>query len=122
MAVANRHLNSGFAESALIRRKLARRSRTLYVHPPRTLTMITKSALPLVAVAFLVSFSNLAADWNQYRGPQHNGISSERIAKWPEAGPKLLWKTPMNGGFSSIAVADGVAATLVLRDKDGVSC
>lgn len=70
----------------------------------------------------LVSLSTLTAgDWPQYRGPAHNGISGEKIAKWPEAGPKQLWKTPLNAGFSSITVADGIAATLILREHEGVS-
>lgn len=61
-----------------------------------------------------------AADWPQYRGPDHNGISKENISKWPESGPKPLWKVPMNTGFSSISVAEGIAATLVAREKSGV--
>src|SRR6059058_1192836 len=60
-----------------------------------------------------------AADWPQYRGPAHDGISQERINKWPESGPKQLWKVPMNTGFSSIAVAEGIATTFVAREKDG---
>jgi outer membrane protein assembly factor BamB len=81
--------------------------------------MITKPALYL-AGATLLTLSSFTADWPQYRGPNHNGVSSEKIGKWPEGGPKLLWKTPLNGGFSSITVADGIATTLVLREKEGV--
>lgn len=82
--------------------------------------MTTKTFLSLDAFALLISISTFAAEWGQYRGPQHNGVSTEHIAKWPESGPKLLWKTPMNAGFSSITAADGIASTLVLRDSDGV--
>ena len=78
--------------------------------------MITNPAFCLA----LLTISTFAADWGQYRGPSHNGISTEKIAKWPEAGPKLLWKAPMNAGFSSISVAEGIASTLVLREKEGV--
>jgi outer membrane protein assembly factor BamB len=77
-------------------------------------------ALRLAGATFIVSFTAGAADWPQYRGPAHNGISSERIAQWPEAGPKALWKAPMTAGFSSIAVDDGIASTLVMREHEGV--
>ncbi|HUS37634.1 MAG TPA: PQQ-binding-like beta-propeller repeat protein [Verrucomicrobiae bacterium] len=80
---------------------------------------MTKSAICLGAV-LLFSSSALSGDWGQYRGPSHDGISSEVVAKWPEAGPKLLWKAPMKAGFGSITVANGIAATLVLRAKEGV--
>jgi outer membrane protein assembly factor BamB len=79
-----------------------------------------KQAFSVITTTLLVSFQSSAADWPQYRGPDHNGISQEKIGKWPEAGAKRVWKTPLNAGFSSIAVGDGVAATLVLREKDGV--
>src|SRR5438105_10042581 len=82
--------------------------------------MTTKSLFVLPIAALLLSRSTPAVDWPQYRGPQHNGISSERIAKWPDAGPKPLWKVPLNAGFSSISVADGIASTLILRNANGV--
>ena len=61
-----------------------------------------------------------AADWTQYRGPNHDGISPEKIAtQWPAAGPRQLWKTPLTGGFSSFAVGSSRAYTLVKRSIDG---
>lgn len=77
--------------------------------------MITKN----LGLAAFFCISALSADWGQYRGPSHDGISTETVAKWPEAGPKLAWKAAMNAGFSSISVAEGIAATLVLREKEG---
>src|SRR5436190_6524107 len=62
-----------------------------------------------------------AEDWPQYRGPKFNGTTSEKIPKsWPDGGPRQVWKTPLNAGFSSFAVAGGQAYTLVLREMDGV--
>ncbi len=62
-----------------------------------------------------------AADWPQYRGPNANGTTSEAIAKaWPASGPRQIWKTPVNAGFSSFAVAGGKAFTLVTRTIDNV--
>lgn len=62
----------------------------------------------------------LAADWPQYRGPNHDGRSPARIASaWPASGPKVLWKAPTPGGFSVFTVADTRAFTVVAREVDG---
>lgn len=62
-----------------------------------------------------------AADWQQYRGPNGDGSSPEKlVAKtWPATGPKVLWKRPLTDGFSSFAVKDGKAFTIVGRVVDG---
>ena len=58
-----------------------------------------------------------AADWSEYRGPTHDGISAESInTTWPEGGPKAIWKTPTTNGFSSFAVGGGGAFTIVERE------
>ncbi len=62
-----------------------------------------------------------AADWPQYRGPDANGSTSEKIATtWPSEGPKSLWRVPTPAGFSSFSVASGRAFTLVTREVEGV--
>lgn len=55
-----------------------------------------------------------AADWPNWRGPNHNGISSETgwITTWPTAGPKVLWTASIGTGFSSMAVSDGRVYTM----------
>jgi len=75
--------------------------------------------------------SATGADWPQFRGPESNGISSEKglLRSWPEGGPKVLWKKSIGGGFSSVTVAQGVLytmaadgeteAALALRETDG---
>ena len=78
-----------------------------------------KYAAPLAAAAILTISSAFAEDWTQYRGPNHNGISTEKIATFPKGGLKQLWKAPMTAGFSSITEADGIAATLVTRNHEG---
>lgn len=55
-----------------------------------------------------------AADgnWPQWRGPNRDGKSVETglLQEWPEGGPRRLWSiTGIGEGFSSPAVADGVA-------------
>jgi outer membrane protein assembly factor BamB len=88
------------------------------VHEDSNMTI--KQALTLIGATVLLSAAALAGDWGQYRGPAHNGISTERIGRWQESGPKMLWKVSMNAGFSSITVAEGIASTLVLREHEGV--
>ncbi len=61
-----------------------------------------------------------AADRPQYRGPNHDGSTSEKIAsKWPAGGPKVVWKAATPTGFSSFTVAGGKAFTQITRDADG---
>lgn len=55
-----------------------------------------------------------AGDWPQWRGPSRNGISSESglLDKWPDQGPRVLWRTPLGVGYSGLAIADGRVYTL----------
>ncbi len=56
------------------------------------------------------------ADWPQYRGPEQNGISTEKASPaWQGAAPKKVWKVPTENGFSSFAVSGGKAFTIVGR-------
>jgi len=60
------------------------------------------------------------ADWPQYRGPNHDGVSPEKIpTNWPASGLRQIWKTPLNNGFSSFTLGDGKVFTLVTRAFDG---
>ena len=69
-------------------------------------------ALPLrSALVFVLIATGLqAADWPRWRGPQGDGISTEKglLSAWPEGGPKLLWRVDevLGRGFSSVAIAD----------------
>jgi outer membrane protein assembly factor BamB len=55
-----------------------------------------------------------AADWPQFRGPNHDGISAEQgwLEKWPEDGPKVLWKANVGAGYSGVAISGGRLFTL----------
>jgi len=66
-----------------------------------------------------------AADWPNYRGPDHNGISKETgwTAQWPANGPKVLWKAKVGFGFATFTVANGRAYTTGNADNtDTVFC
>src|SRR5258708_33450847 len=59
-----------------------------------------------------------AADWPQYRGPNHDGISTESVnLPWPSSGPKVIWKVPTPNGFSSFTVSGGEAFTQVSQES-----
>ena len=98
------------------------------MEPRRTI----RRYLLLVALGFVISVIGLsrygaaeAADWPNFRGPNHNGISDETgwSATWPKDGPKLLWKKSIGTGFCSIAVSNGRAYTMGnIKDNDILYC
>ncbi len=72
------------------------------------------------AVACTLPMAVSAVDWTQFRGPNHDGTSTEKIlTAWPAAGLREIWKQPMKDGFSGITIGGGKAFTLVERDVDG---
>ncbi len=55
-----------------------------------------------------------AADWPHWRGPNHDGISTETgwQAVWPPQGPRRLWKAEVGTGFASVSVSAGRVLTV----------
>jgi outer membrane protein assembly factor BamB len=79
----------------------------------------------ILFLALFCAVAARAADWPNWRGPDHNGISAESAwaARWPAEGPKQLWKAAVGTGFSSIAVSGGRAYTMGNQnDADSVFC
>jgi outer membrane protein assembly factor BamB len=81
----------------------------------------------LVAGLIVGLLSPIAAaeDWPRWRGPQLNGISTEKgwLDKWPADGPPVLWKASVGVGFSSVSVSKGRLYTMGHADgKDTVYC
>ena len=62
------------------------------------------------------------ANWNSFRGPNGDGIYSNKavLTNWPEKGPPLLWRKLVGGGHSSFAVAQGVAFSIEQQDDNEV--
>jgi outer membrane protein assembly factor BamB len=67
--------------------------------------------LALLLISGLVA---RAEDWPQWRGPQRNGVSTEKSWRdtWPGGEPKIAWKTNVGLGFSSFVVAQDRAFTV----------
>ncbi len=55
-----------------------------------------------------------AAEWPNWRGPNHNGISTEKgwLTDWPKEGLKELWKAELGLSHSSVAVMAGKVYTM----------
>jgi outer membrane protein assembly factor BamB len=61
-----------------------------------------------------------AVDWPQYRGPNHDGISTESIrTNWAQMPPRQVWKVPLDPGLSSFSVSGGKIFTQVRRSISG---
>jgi outer membrane protein assembly factor BamB len=67
---------------------------------------VVAASLTLVALATVSGFTQ-AANWAQWRGPERNGLSTEKglLKQWPAEGPKLAWQADKLGdGYSTPAV------------------
>jgi outer membrane protein assembly factor BamB len=81
----------------------------------------TKISYLLIAASWIVSVG-MAADWNQFRGPERDGRSSETglLKQWPEAGLPELWHFGECGqSYASVAVVDDVVYTTGMIDNKG---
>ena len=79
--------------------------------------------LMLTALLALMAARLPAADWPNFRGPNHDGISTEtKLNKdWAAKPPKVLWQTPMSDdGYAGPAVAGGRIFILDHKGADDV--
>jgi outer membrane protein assembly factor BamB len=82
-----------------------------------------KLTVLLLLMLLAVPFSH-AQDWPQWRGPQRDGVVKDFVAPvtWPEK-LKLVWKTPVGGGYSSPVVSQGKVWLHTRQDEtEVVSC
>lgn len=61
-----------------------------------------------ITLILLIAFASLAqaADWTEFRGPNHDGTTDEKVA-WPKGGARQIFKVPVGEGFGTMAVAGG---------------
>ena len=65
--------------------------------------------LSALLLSLIVLIPAVSAEWNQWRGSDRDGKSSESglLREWPDGGPELVWQIDSLGaGYSSLAVAD----------------
>ena len=60
----------------------------------------------------LAGTSAVAADWPQWRGLNHDGISTEAGWLTPGAAVKTVWKASVGAGYSAVSVAAGKLYTM----------
>ena len=77
--------------------------------------------LALTATLFAAIAAAPAADWHQYRGPNGDGTTDEKIlTTWPAEGAKVAWKIPMGEGFGVLAVVGDRGYLMAERMKQEV--
>lgn len=77
-----------------------------------------KIAVLLLACAVPIQ----AEDWLQYRGPRQDGSTPEKLAVFPNDGPKELWRVKVGTGVSSVTCADGRVYTAGYRNGESLVC
>jgi len=85
------------------------------------LRAISALAFPLLATIGSVQ----AEDWNQFRGPNQDGVSPETgwVADWANQEPEIVWRARLGTGYSSMSVVDGkVYAMGHIDGKDILYC
>ena len=76
-------------------------------------------AAPLMALALVTAVRG--DDWPQWMGPTRDSVWHEDgiVERFPAAGPQVLWRTPIAGGYAGAAVAGGrVFVTDYVTDAD----
>lgn len=64
----------------------------------------------LLGSLFLLTATRMdASDWPQWLGPNHDAVWNETgiLERFPEGGPKRLWRASVGAGFSGPSVAGG---------------
>ena len=87
--------------------------------------MKQKSPFSFIALLSLQALSSSAADWPNFRGPDHNGISKETgwSSQWSAGSPKRLWEAKVGLGFATLSVSKGrIYTTGNASDTDTVYC
>jgi outer membrane protein assembly factor BamB len=78
------------------------------------------SRLLLLLLSFPLAV--LAGDWPQYRGPNHDGVSADRITtQWSGAVTNPVWRVLVTNCLGSLAVSGGRAYTQTRRTISGTN-
>lgn len=75
---------------------------------------------PLLALA--LGGPAVASDWPQWLGPNRDGIWAEKgtLDKFPDGGPKVLWRQPIGSGYAGPAVVGGKVYVMDRQTKAAI--
>lgn len=76
-----------------------------------------------VVAASAADFSPQPFDWPQWHGPNRDAVSKEKglLHKWPDGGPKVVWKAKgLGGGYSAPSIAAGRIFGMSFRNGEEV--
>ena len=76
----------------------------------------------MVGLSLTTAATLLGDDWPQWNGPNRDGKSADTglLAKWPEGGPKLVWKiTGVGKGYSQVSVVGDRIYTMGDKEDAG---
>ena len=83
---------------------------------------IVSSATMLAST--LAAAADAPKEWPNFRGPNHDGVSTEKgwLTDWPKEGLKQLWLVELGCSYGSVSVSDGklYAMGSANSDKDEV--
>jgi outer membrane protein assembly factor BamB len=78
----------------------------------------------LAAACLLLLVASVASadDWPQWMGPGRDNVWRETglIERFPEGGPRIVWRAPLASGYAGPAVADGRVFVMDLVTSDDV--
>lgn len=63
-----------------------------------------------IGLVLIATAAARADDWPQWMGPQRDNVWREKgiLDKFPQGGPKVVWRAKVANGYSGPAVADGL--------------
>jgi len=102
----------------------ADRAREAQTTPPATPAPVAAAAPAPVNEPTVVLASAAAAPaplWADYRGPNRDGVSTEKIlTEWPNGKLKELWRKPIGAGWASFVIGEPYAYTIEQRRNQEV--
>jgi len=82
----------------------------------------TPGARSVWLLLILLGFTCAAADWPQFRGVNHDGISTDRIiTNWTGSVTNPVWRVPVSNALCSLVVSGGKVYTQAIRNTNGAN-
>jgi outer membrane protein assembly factor BamB len=80
------------------------------MRPPANFPRHRLTCLAFTLVTLVLGLASARADdWPQWLGPQRDGVWREKgiLRQFPEGGPRIRWRTSIQGGYAGPAIANG---------------